>query len=82
MGDGAKRFWTGVGQWLGAFFDNSVLPAWLRWSIFIGIAFLIFWLSGWDWWFLIKVIAGILWALLALVVFFIFYRRYLDNKED
>jgi|GEM_PF-3386646 len=82
MADGSKKLLTGIGQWLGAFFDSDVVPAWLRWSIFIGIGVLIFWQSGWDWWFLLKVIAGILWVLLALVIFFIFLRRHLDSREE
>jgi len=77
-----KKFLNGVGQWLGAFFDKDVVAPWIRWSIFLGIALLVFWQSGWDWWFMLKFIAGILWVLLALVIFFIFLRRYLDNREQ
>ena len=82
MPDTGKKFWSGVGQWIGAFFDKKVVKPWIRWTIFIGIAFVIFWQSGWDWWYVLKVIAGVLWVLLVLVVFFIVLRRFLDKQNS
>jgi len=80
MGDKGKKWGMGTLQWLGAFFDSDVVPAWLRWSIFLGIGFVVFWQSGWDWWYLLKFIAGVIWVLLAIVLIFIFIRRWMDSR--
>ncbi|EKD49819.1 MAG: hypothetical protein ACD_63C00039G0002 [uncultured bacterium] len=71
MGELGKKVGMGILQAVAAFFDKKTLPTWLRWSIITGVALIIFWKSGWDFWFLLKVIAWVLWILTALVTLFI-----------
>lgn len=77
-----KKIGYGILQGVGAFFDSSVVPAALRWSIFVGIGLLVFWQGNWDWWYLLKFIAGVVWVLFGIVMIFIISRRIWDSRQE
>jgi hypothetical protein len=76
-----KKIGYGFLQALGIFFDKKVVPPWVPWAIFGGIAILIAWSRGWDWWYLLRLISVILWILFALLVVNIIIRRIVEDRK-
>ncbi len=76
-----KKLWFGIMQMFGAFFDKNHTPPALRWLILFGIGFVILWQSGWNWWYLLEVIATIMWVLFAIIIFFIIQRLIINKKK-
>lgn len=76
-----KKIGYAILQTLGAFLDKKVVPPWIPWATFIGIGLLIAWSHNWDWWYLLKVVAVILWILFIIVMIMIFVRRAQEAKK-
>lgn len=76
-----KKTGYAILQTLGAFFDKKLVPPWIPWAVFGGIAVLIAWANNWDWWYLLRIVSVILWILFAIIMIMIFVRRSQNAKK-
>lgn len=76
-----KKILYAILQTLGAFFDKKVVPPLIPWATFGGIALLVAWAHNWDWWYLLGVIAVVMWILFAILIIMIFVRRAQEAKK-
>lgn len=77
-----KKIGYAIIQTLGAFFDKHVVQPWIPWAVFAGIGILIAWANNWDWWYLLMVVAVIMWILFAILMIMIFTRRAQEAKKQ